>query len=237
MVKLGRNEPCRCGSGRKYKQCCLGAERPSLKERLPEVLQTERTRAEAMARRWLGVEPEDSEASPLRDHQGRQLLLVADRFRLEDVEALAALRALGRDDGERVLFYDGDQWIGEADCSVPGEVLLVTPSRQLGDRLLALVGAIPGLVHRERTVDPLDLLPSSGGGGGSELLQFKVTFFQAWLDEPNQKLDQATPREAARSEALRPRLVRLLTELERKEARLDAEQRYDFADIRRELGV
>lgn len=23
-MKLGRNDPCRCGSGKKYKACCLG---------------------------------------------------------------------------------------------------------------------------------------------------------------------------------------------------------------------
>ena len=23
MAKIGRNEPCPCGSGRKYKRCCL----------------------------------------------------------------------------------------------------------------------------------------------------------------------------------------------------------------------
>jgi hypothetical protein len=26
MSKLGRNEPCPCGSGKKYKACCLGKE-------------------------------------------------------------------------------------------------------------------------------------------------------------------------------------------------------------------
>lgn len=26
MVKIGRNAPCPCGSGRKYKKCCLAAE-------------------------------------------------------------------------------------------------------------------------------------------------------------------------------------------------------------------
>lgn len=26
MAKTGRNSPCPCGSGRKYKQCCLGKE-------------------------------------------------------------------------------------------------------------------------------------------------------------------------------------------------------------------
>ena len=25
-IKVGRNDPCPCGSGRKYKRCCLGAE-------------------------------------------------------------------------------------------------------------------------------------------------------------------------------------------------------------------
>ena len=25
-MKVGRNEPCPCGSGKKYKQCCLGKE-------------------------------------------------------------------------------------------------------------------------------------------------------------------------------------------------------------------
>ncbi|MEW5760915.1 MAG: SEC-C metal-binding domain-containing protein, partial [Candidatus Thermoplasmatota archaeon] len=24
--KIGRNEPCPCGSGKKYKKCCLGKE-------------------------------------------------------------------------------------------------------------------------------------------------------------------------------------------------------------------
>jgi uncharacterized protein YecA (UPF0149 family) len=24
--KIGRNEPCPCGSGKKYKKCCLGAD-------------------------------------------------------------------------------------------------------------------------------------------------------------------------------------------------------------------
>ena len=26
VTKIGRNEPCPCGSGRKYKRCCLGKE-------------------------------------------------------------------------------------------------------------------------------------------------------------------------------------------------------------------
>lgn len=30
MVKLGRNEPCPCGSGLKYKKCCLGTPRENM---------------------------------------------------------------------------------------------------------------------------------------------------------------------------------------------------------------
>ena len=27
MAKIGRNDPCLCGSGKKYKRCCLGIDR------------------------------------------------------------------------------------------------------------------------------------------------------------------------------------------------------------------
>ena len=30
MNKIGRNDPCPCGSGRKYKKCCLAANRPTV---------------------------------------------------------------------------------------------------------------------------------------------------------------------------------------------------------------
>ncbi len=26
MTQIGRNDPCLCGSGKKYKKCCLGQE-------------------------------------------------------------------------------------------------------------------------------------------------------------------------------------------------------------------
>jgi uncharacterized protein YecA (UPF0149 family) len=29
-LKLGRNEPCYCGSGKKYKKCCLEADRKEI---------------------------------------------------------------------------------------------------------------------------------------------------------------------------------------------------------------
>lgn len=35
MSKTGRNEPCPCGSGKKYKKCCLKNKKPSTVEHVP----------------------------------------------------------------------------------------------------------------------------------------------------------------------------------------------------------
>jgi hypothetical protein len=238
MAKLGRNDPCPCGSAKKYKQCCLGAAKPpTLLHRLPEVIQEERLKAEQIARRWLGEEdPEPGQAYPMRDAKGRKLILVLDRFSVLDAEAVRQVRALGRSDQERVLFFDGSQWIGEADFSVAGEMLLVTPRKELSDRLLALLRPIAGLLHKERQIDELAALDHAPTGGGG-LLDFKKTFFAAWLDEPNEKLDGVTPREAAVSPGLRPRLIQLLADLESKESKLPKSERFSFAPLRATLGV
>lgn len=238
MAKIGRNDPCPCGSGKKHKNCCLTAEQapPSLLSRLPDVIKDERARAEVITRRWLGIEDEGEE-SPLRDKKGRKLVLVMDRFQADEAAAVRQVRSLGRDEGDRVLFFDGDQWIGEADLSLPGEVVLVSPRPELSDRLVALLRPIPGLRHTDRQIDELPQLVQGGSSGGSALLDFKKSFFTDWLDEPNQKLDQATPLQAAESKELRPKLKLLLEELEKKEARLPSEERFSFAVIRARLAL
>lgn len=35
--KLGRNEPCPCGSGKKYKKCCLKNKKPATVERASKI--------------------------------------------------------------------------------------------------------------------------------------------------------------------------------------------------------
>ena len=35
MAKIGRNTPCPCGSGKKYKRCCLSKEKEMKKRKLP----------------------------------------------------------------------------------------------------------------------------------------------------------------------------------------------------------
>jgi tetratricopeptide (TPR) repeat protein len=46
MVKPGRNDPCPCGSGKKYKKCCLAKEEAAEREQLAEA---EARRAESAA--------------------------------------------------------------------------------------------------------------------------------------------------------------------------------------------
>lgn len=33
MTKVGRNDPCPCGSGKKYKSCCFAKEQPGAKRK------------------------------------------------------------------------------------------------------------------------------------------------------------------------------------------------------------
>ena len=54
MSKIGRNEPCPCGSGKKYKQCCLrGSAKPAVSER-------DGLEAVAMGLDWLETHHYDS---------------------------------------------------------------------------------------------------------------------------------------------------------------------------------
>lgn len=59
-MKLGRNDPCHCGSGKKYKVCCLAKD--EAKERQA------RAKAEAQAAR----EPAQAEAAAAQEARKRQ---------------------------------------------------------------------------------------------------------------------------------------------------------------------
>lgn len=37
-MKIGRNDPCPCGSGKKYKNCCLRKETMSIPDRIREAV-------------------------------------------------------------------------------------------------------------------------------------------------------------------------------------------------------
>ncbi|MHB8811193.1 MAG: YecA family protein [Desulfobulbaceae bacterium] len=46
-MSIGRNDPCPCGSGKKYKKCCLGGPNDSAPEHIEDVLADMRARLEA----------------------------------------------------------------------------------------------------------------------------------------------------------------------------------------------
>ncbi|EFK05303.1 conserved hypothetical protein [delta proteobacterium NaphS2] len=72
MKKIGRNEPCPCGSGKKYKKCCLNASKlpiggtfiytdlDNLSNQVPDLIQDKKfDEAEAACRKLLRQYPEE----------------------------------------------------------------------------------------------------------------------------------------------------------------------------------
>ncbi|MFO1432686.1 MAG: SEC-C metal-binding domain-containing protein [Candidatus Competibacteraceae bacterium] len=78
MDKIGRNDPCPCGSGKKYKKCCLGRETPAKAPRVG----TERVRTHVTS-------PPDSRPTPLA---GMTPYVIAKLF--EDSEVFAQMQRL-----------------------------------------------------------------------------------------------------------------------------------------------
>jgi hypothetical protein len=59
MAQLGRNQLCRCGSGKKYKKCCAAAD---------DVAKTATLAAENAARRAKAAADEEAEGNHLRKY-------------------------------------------------------------------------------------------------------------------------------------------------------------------------
>ena len=79
MDKIGRNEPCPCGSGKKYKKCCLGQAAPA---KAPPSVGIERARTDV-------TPPPDSRPAPLA---GMPPYVIAKLF--EDSELFAQMQRL-----------------------------------------------------------------------------------------------------------------------------------------------
>ena len=69
------------------------------------------------------------------------------------------------------------------------------------------------------------------------LLDFKKRHYAVWLDQPIPALDGQTPRGAARTATGRHRLNVLLKDMENTEQHASPNDRFDFAELRRELGL
>jgi hypothetical protein len=117
VPKIGRNEPCPCGSGRKYKKCCLqkdeemlagmnpGDIRASIRQKREQeqrekrvkegydlLTRGEHRRAQAFARRWLGKYPEDDRFHDILTTAAINLGEWEEAIRTADARWKAALR-------------------------------------------------------------------------------------------------------------------------------------------------
>ena len=233
--KTGRNDPCPCGSGKKYKKCCLKKESAAAPATPGAALKEANVNARLMAQKWMsalggeGLVPDDG---------GDQLKLIRDEFRVADGNALERVLAMGKKSEHGVLFYEGKQWIGEAEFSEDGKMVLTTADMKMANKLKGKLEKVSGLSHVGRTEDVLEA-PEGGrrASAGAEMLAFKVNFFKSWTDETNERLGGLTPREAVAAGAMRKELLKLLDELEKAESKLPKKERYSFKGVRKELGL
>ncbi len=95
---IGRNDPCPCGSGKKYKHCHLGREAEVIEERykVDELEAAERIRALPPARHPRAAEM--AAALPLLDRSGNPVVVD-----LVDLEAYQALKLTGRREDEAAI--------------------------------------------------------------------------------------------------------------------------------------
>ncbi|PYQ03037.1 MAG: hypothetical protein DMF82_14315 [Acidobacteria bacterium] len=190
---------------------------------------------------------------------GKVIFDVIDRDAL--VAALTRHRQIVAEDDDRWT------WVEEAEdgftrslghMRLEGDrLVLEVTSRARAERGRRLLGeAAPGaLRHRSsryegvrkaierRAGAKLDESPADPGVDPEEaaalILEYKQRHYRTWPDQPLPALDGRTPRQAARSRTLRPRLVDLLKEMENRETRAarPASPAYDFGWIWQELGL
>jgi hypothetical protein len=84
-----------------------------------------------------------------------------------------------------------------------------------------------------RLGEPPDELP----GAGELVRAFKQRHYREWADHPLPALDGKTPRQAMRSAAGRAAVDLMLKDFENHEQHAPPEARFDFAEVRKDLGL
>jgi len=139
-------------------------------------------------------------------------------------------------------------WIGD------GKLRVETNSVERADRVRAQIEtACRGRIrHRSREhSDPIAQLGEHGPArtvgedppglspdeANAVILDFKRRHYADWPDQPLPALGGKTPRTAVRSKAGREQVDLLLKEMESSEGQSPEGQRFDFSELRRELGI
>lgn len=73
MPKLVRNDPCPCGSGQKYKRCCLGKDQAAAQAQRAAVQEQQRARSADLAAAWAESNELDDASNSVVDliHAGK----------------------------------------------------------------------------------------------------------------------------------------------------------------------
>ena len=73
MPKIGRNDPCPCGSGRKYKRCCMGKGEASVRAKRAAVHKEQQARIADLAAAIQEADELDQASNSVVDliHAGR----------------------------------------------------------------------------------------------------------------------------------------------------------------------
>ena len=255
---LGRNDPCYCGSGRKYKKCCLARDEESHEvEARPHPIRARHEGARSPVE--------------LKNTDGDPVLLTTDHFGFEP-EAYAGVAAklsaiegikTGANEPTKSRHYTFTRpgnvvhagWdntiIGSATLSMRG-LRVETNSVARADALRARIDEACGPLLRHRIREHGD--PQSpalvrdvaarrkpASPPPPEALQilraFKARHYADWADQPLPALAGRTPRDAFCTARGRKEVELLLKDMENHEARLAPGEAFDFGVIRRELGL
>jgi hypothetical protein len=160
-------------------------------------------------------------------------------------------------DGKYTFKRPGNAVHAQWDNTVVGQVWVTEDALRVATNSVARADALRRLVeeacggllqHRAREhVDPVSKLadPARLQATGEEprslasvqmLLEFKRAHYQSWPDQPLPALGGKTPREATRTARGREQVDLLLRTMENREQH-DPDQAFDFADLRKELGL
>ena len=266
MSKIGRNDPCPCGSGKKYKKCCLKKDQEAESER--QTIESLRQMLDAGTRIVVGGTDEPA-------------CFVKDLYRVADWDALKRALA-GRED----VSWDGDEaasaaledwnWVwlerGAAADGMdrvlanmhrrPEGLLVECMTAGRADRARALLESLPGaeagpaaefasrsiedlaeaMVRRGKPMPrpqarPDRQLPEEAGDVVRQLLQ---RHYEQWVDMSLPALGGRTPRQAAALASEKAKVVELLKSVEDGEirrAKAQGDRPLDFGFVWKELGL
>lgn len=263
--KIGRNEPCPCGSGKKYKKCCLNKDNVvSLHGANSTNLGTNSDDVEL-------IQPKKGYAPGLCTTDGDNFVFVTAYYEVNDFEAAKEkIRSIpGLDfpeDGPDKIFA---VWVvekkeGPLPNVVYGNITLTSKRLALEcqsynrldmgkDMLSKCMGK--SIRHKLDKIQDIAKLMEEGSGKRGKLqnkksqipkdvqnqvvAQFMEDHYKRWVDEKIPALDGITPRQAVNDPELRDRLIWLIEDIENMEEqkRRNGEYFYDVNKIRKELGL